>query len=112
MKASVEENRSGVYVVRAADDKARGNERGLVEIITPLLDADGVRIVIDLSQVKFINSSDLGDLVRVTAQANQQKSRVVLAGPSAFVAGVLETTQLHRFFSVFAGVEAAIAALG
>jgi anti-sigma B factor antagonist len=111
MKASVE-NKSGVHIVRVVGDKAAGQEHDLIETITPLLDADGVRIVIDLSQLKIINSSDLGALVRVTAQANQRRSRVVLAGPSAFVAGVLETTQLHRFFSVFAGVDAAIAALG
>jgi anti-sigma B factor antagonist len=110
MKASVE-NRSGVHIVRVAGEKAEGHEAGLVETVTRLLDADGVRIVIDLAQVKIINSSDLGAMVQVTALANQRRSQVVLAGPSAFVTGVLETTQLHRFFRIFPDVDAAIAAL-
>ena len=51
------------------------------------------------------------ELLTLTAQANQRESQVVLAAPSAFVAGVLETTQLDRFFRVNPSVEAAIAGL-
>lgn len=110
MKVDVED-RSGVHVVRLTGETLEDEDSALVETVTTLLEDRGARIVIDLSAVKFINSTGLGSLVTLTAQANQRESQVVLAAPSAFVAGVLETTQLDRFFRVNPSVEAAIAGL-
>jgi anti-sigma B factor antagonist len=104
-------DRSGVHVVQVVAEKITGEDHALLQTVTPLLDAPGARIVIDLSQVKLISSSGLGDLVTLTARANQYESHVVLAGPSPFVAGVLATTQLDRFFQVQPTVEAAIESL-
>jgi anti-sigma B factor antagonist len=105
------ENRSGVHVVRIADERIGDQDRALSQAVIRLIDARGARVVLDLSRVKIISSSGLGEMVTLTARANQYGSQVVLAGPSAFVAGVLETTQLNRFFRVFENADAAVAAL-
>jgi anti-sigma B factor antagonist len=105
------EDRSGVHVVRLAEGRMGGEDKALLEALTLLIDTAGTRIVIDLSGVKFISSSGLGELVTLTARANQYGSQIVLAGASAFVSGVLETTQLNRFFRLFANLDAAIAGL-
>ncbi len=89
---------AGVHIVRLMGEL--GEDSGLREAVTDLLAQRGARVLIDLAAVPFVNSSGLGDLVRVTAQANVQESRVVLAGLTPFVGGVIETTQLDRFFEI------------
>jgi anti-anti-sigma factor len=59
----------------------------------------------------MVTSAGLGDLVRVTAQANSQGGRVVLANLTPFVSGVLDTTRLSAFFEISANVDSAIAKL-
>jgi anti-sigma B factor antagonist len=110
MKASVH-RQSDVHLVRIVDDKTQDQSRDLVEVITSLIDSRGVGIVIDLSDLRVINSSGLGELVTLTARANQYECHLVLANPSAFVAGVFETTKLNRFFRIYPSTDAAIAAL-
>lgn len=110
MKTEIE-NRSGVHVVRVTGERLEGEDPTLLETVKNLLDNRGERIVIDLSEVKFINSSGLSTLVTLTAQANQRESCLVLANPSGFVRGVLETTQLDRFLRVQPTLDAALDSL-
>lgn len=101
----------GVTVLRVSGDLAGNDDGVFVAAVTDQITGPGARIVIDLSGVRFLNSTGLGDLVRVAAQANLQESRIILANPIAFVAGVLQMTRLDRFFDVHPTVEAAIASL-
>lgn len=57
-------------------------------------------VAVDLSAVKYIDSSGLGCLVDLNARANVGSSRIVLVAPSPFVAGVLENTRLDRWFEI------------
>lgn len=85
-----------------------GGSGELVERVTDLLTGRRARVVIDLGEVPFVNSTGLGELVRIVAQANVQESRVVLANPSPHVAGVLQATQLTRFFEICPTVDEAL----
>ncbi len=105
------ENRSGVHIVHLHGDLTAGNEGPLVESITNLFTGPGVRILINLHDVPFLDSTGLGGLVRVAAQANIQEGRIVLASPSPFVEGVLQTTQLDHFFRICPTIQDALAAL-
>ncbi len=102
------EDHAGVKVVRIRGDFIGGQGPNFVELVTGLYTGPGVRVVIDLSEVPYLNSTALGELVRVTAQANIQEGRVILARPSAFVTGVLQTSQLDRFFEVCPTLEEAV----
>lgn len=97
----------GVSVLRVAGEWQ--DDGRFVEAATNLLTARGSRLVVDLTNLQFINSSGLSELVRVVSQARLQESRVVLANPSAFVAGVFHMTQLDRFFDCRATVAEAVA---
>lgn len=83
----------------------------LPETISRLLEKNNSRIVLELSQVNMINSAALGDLVRLAAQANTQGGRLLLAGPTPFVEGVLQTTRLDKFFEIHENLESALRAL-
>ncbi len=76
--------------------------------LTPLLVGPDTKLILDLANVSFVNSAGVSELVRVTAQANVQECRVVLAQPTTFITGVLQTTQLDRFFEVYETLDEAM----
>ena len=104
-------DQAGIKIVRLRGELTGGREGDFVEAVTDLFTGPGVRVLLDLADVPFINSTGLGELVRVNAQANIQEGRVVLVNPSPFVAGVLNTTQLDRFFETSPTTEDALARL-
>lgn len=104
-------DQAGIKLVRLHGELTDDEEGDFVEAVTNLLTGPGVRILIDLAEVPFMNSSGLGELVRVTAQANIQEAQVVLANLSPFVEGVLQTSQLDRFFEICPSTEEALARL-
>jgi anti-sigma B factor antagonist len=103
-------DQAGIKIVRLHGE-LHGHDGDFVPTVVELFTAPGVRVVIDLTDVPFMNSTGLAELVRVAAQANVQECRLVLAHPNSFVVGVLQTTQLDRFFEVYPSIEAAIAKL-
>lgn len=105
------EDHAGVKLVRLQGELVGDDEGDFVERVTNLFHGPETRILIDLSGVHFMNSTGLGELVRVGAQANVQEGRIVLANPSPFVDGVFQTTQLFRFFEVCPTIEEALAKL-
>jgi anti-sigma B factor antagonist len=104
-------DRAGIKIVRLTGELRSGIDDEFVPTVTGLLAGRGTRVVLDLTHVPLISSTGLGDLVRVNAQANVQESRVVLCELSPFVAGVLQTTRLDRFFEVCGTLDEAIALL-
>ncbi len=103
------EDQSGVSVFTLRGDPGPDGE--LSEKLHEVASQQGGKIVIDLSNLRIINSAQLGDLVRLTAEANTQGGRLALASPTPFVEGVLETTRLNKFFEVHSDVPAAIQAM-
>jgi anti-anti-sigma factor len=89
----------GAYLVRL-DGEMAGGQQDFVARVTELIARRGAKIIVDLSGVPFLNSAAISELVHVVAQSNVQECRVVLAAPTPFVAGVLQTTQLDRFFEL------------
>lgn len=68
----------------------------------------GKTVVLDLQSVAFMNSAGLSTLINLTAKANLQEARLVLAAASPFVAGIFEMTRLNRFFTIAPSVDAAV----
>ena len=67
-------------------------------------------LVIDLSQVIFIDSSGLGVLVRARRDATSLGGSVTLVQPPPVVQKILVGTQLQQSFTVFDALEDAIEA--
>lgn len=103
------QDQSGVHVVRVSGERLT-EDKPLVKAVTDLLAAPGTRVVIDLSEIKWIDSGGLSTLVTINTQGNERGCHVVFAG-STFIRGVFETTQLDRFLRVHPSVDAAIASL-
>ena len=110
MDISVEDH-DGVKLVRMRGELTGDEKSPLMETVSELLTGANARIVLDLSEVGYVNSTGLSSLVRLVAQSNLQEARVILANLSAYLAGVLEMTKLDRFFEVRPTAEEALAAL-
>ncbi len=87
------------------------DEADLVRHVRKALDGEVVGLVVDLHEVDMITSSGLADLVQIKARCNSLNLPMLLARPTAFVVGVLETTKLGGFFDVHEKLDAAIAAV-
>jgi len=93
-------DKGGIKIV-GVEGELRGEDTTLVKCVTDLLVTHGTRVILDLGHVPYMNSSGLGTLVRLVAQANTQECRVVLANLTPFIAGAMNTSQLDRFFEIF-----------
>ncbi len=75
--------------------------------------ADGhVRLVLDMSQVSYINSAGLRTLADALSQAQQRQGDVKLVTLSPKVLRVLQIIGFDRFFDMHASLPEALAAFG
>ena len=74
-----------------------------------LFDEGKNNIVIDLQDVRFVDSSGLGSLVSGFKNASARNGNLKLSGLQPQVKSMFELTRLHRVFEIFPGTEEAIA---
>ena len=80
----------------------------------PLADAfneemeDGAsNFIIDLSELKHINSSGLGVFITLLTKVRKKGGELVLVNPSDFIKNLLLITKLNSIFQTFATIEEA-----
>lgn len=61
---------------------------------------DHQRLLVDLSQTTFIDSSGLGTLIALHKSMTSSGGQVIIYRPSPAVQQVLELTRLHRVFQI------------
>ncbi|QNN53000.1 STAS domain-containing protein [Nocardioides mesophilus] len=71
------------------------------------VDGGAPRVVVDLSDVAFMDSSGLGALIAALKRTRQAQGDLRIAGVNAQVATVLKLTNLDRVLRPFPTVEAA-----
>lgn len=68
------------------------------------------KVVIDLSEVEYMDSSGLATLVEAMRNAKQASVGLTLCGLHQKVLAIFEIARLHQFFKIVATVEDAVAA--
>lgn len=68
--------------------------------IDAALDADRPRLIVDLSDTRFIDSAGLAALVRGMKRCRARGGDLVLSAPSTPARAILELTRLDRAFTV------------
>jgi anti-sigma B factor antagonist len=97
-------------LVRLSGDIDLESAPALTETLRTVLDTIGTEpLVLDLTEVEFMDSSGLGVLVGAHQQASIQGSALILAGLNARVAKILRITKLHKVFTVVETVDEAMA---
>ncbi len=109
----VEKDFGGVTVIRLAGRVSLGEESGqLRNKIKQVLEEGKTRIVLDLSEVGYIDSSGLGTLVSGYTSAQNRGASIKLANLTKKVDEQLNITKLVTVFEVFGSTEDAIKSFG
>lgn len=107
------------FVVDPTDECALVHARGEIDIATSprLFDAllvavdHSPRVVVDMSEVTFVDSTGLNVLVSGLHQARGRQGDLALVGPAGIVRNALHVTGLHRLFIIRDSVEEASSAI-
>lgn len=84
------------------------NSSNLKDYILRLLDSGEIRLVVDLGQVRFIDSSGLGALLSGFKNAGLRQGSLTLVGLQPRVQSMFELTRLHRVFEIYPSVKDAL----
>jgi anti-sigma B factor antagonist len=79
-------------------------------LVSDTVDAGSTRVVIDLEQTQFLDSSGLGALIAGLKMTRQAGGDLRIARPNDQVLIVLELTQMNTVLRPYPTVEAALAA--
>ncbi len=86
------------------------NSQELKDYLLQLLESGARVLILDLSEVRFVDSSGLGALLSGHKNATLRDGRLVLAGVQTRVQSMFELTRLHRVFEIHPRVEDALVA--
>jgi anti-sigma B factor antagonist len=112
MKCTTELREGRTVLVVGEERLDASNSGDLRETMLGILEPGGQQLVIDLSQVNFIDSSGLGALLSGFKSANLRSGSLVLAGLQSRVQSMFELTRLHRVFDIYSSVDDALANAG
>ena len=84
----------------------------LKDKVQALVDQQRVRLVLDMGDIDFVDSSGLGVLVAALRSANKKGGDVKIAALQNKIRSIFELTRLHRVFEIFDATETAIASFG
>lgn len=79
--------------------------------VAPLLEAN-TKLVLDLSRLRFVDSSGLGAFISCLRKLNAKGGDLKLCGMSKQVRAVFELVRMHRVFDICATSEEAVRAFG
>ena len=100
---------AGVVVLHLQGSITLGEgTRRFRQLIHDTLDAGKKDILLNMSEVYYIDSSGLGELVAAFTTANHQGGRLKLMRLSQKVQDVVQLTKVHRVFEIFSDEESAV----
>lgn len=82
------------------------------DTLADLMASGDTRVVLDLSEVPWIDSSGIGLLVKILTSAKQKGGSIKLLNPSKFTVQTLKMICLLELFEVFDDQEKAVASFG
>lgn len=104
--------RSGIKVIVPQRVLSGGNETDTLDLkLKEVLDGEVKQIVIDCSEMKHMNSTELGVLISAHSRAIRTGGQVVLANVHPTIEKIFVSTKLSLVFDVYPTVALAIAAL-
>lgn len=102
---------NGICVIRPEGDRLTAlGANAFRHEVSQLIDGGSNRIVIDLSEVRFVDSSGLGAIVGLLKKVGN-RGEVVVCGLSDAVRQMFRVTRMERVFQIHPDARAAIAAL-
>ncbi len=110
MNLKVEETGKVVLIVVKEERLDAHNSEELKKELARLFDEGKTRVVVDLKDVRFIDSSGLGSLVSGFKNASARQAELKLSSLQSQVKSMFELTRLHRVFDIYTTIDEAIEA--
>jgi anti-sigma B factor antagonist len=98
MNASTREH-SGITIVDVSGDIDMGTSPALRKTLLEALKKTS-RLVVNLRQVRYVDSSGIASLVEVLKEAHNKQKRLILFGLNKAVHEVLQLTRLSKIFEI------------
>ena len=96
------ENRNGTIIIEVKEERLDAHNSGDLKVeMQRLFDEGNKNLLIDLKEVRFIDSSGLGALVSGFKNAISHQGSLKLATLQPQVKSMFELTRLHRVFEIF-----------
>jgi anti-sigma B factor antagonist len=111
MAPAVEKAGSVTIVLIPGKSLDSGNTRSFKEHIGPIVAANH-KLVFDLSELTFVDSSGLGAILSCLRQTNSAGGDLKLCGLSKGVRALFELVRMHKIFEILNTREEAIRAFG
>ncbi|AMJ66580.1 STAS domain-containing protein [Hymenobacter sp. PAMC 26628] len=93
--------RDGILFVSLAGDLVGSPDTAaLVQAANDHLGADGISCAVDLSEIRYINSTGIGVLVSLLAKFRTRGGEMVLINPADHPRKLLALTKLNNIFAV------------
>ena len=73
---------------------------GLHEALVDICGEKPARLILNMADVRYIDSSGVGSLVEIYRRLKREKGAFVLVAPGSRVMSVLEITRLDKFFAI------------
>ena len=101
-----------VLAFEATEDAAYDHQNDQREWLYKLIESHaGTQFAIDLSDVNYLASSEIGFLVTLKRRIDRRQGRVVMFGASPYILELFQTMNLTRFFDITDSFGAAVARL-
>lgn len=108
MNMKLEQSGKAMVVVVKEERLDAHNAEHLKQELGRLFDAGTTSVVVDLKEVRFIDSSGLGALVSGFKNASSRQAELKLSSLQNQVKSMFELTRLHRVFDIYQTVDEAI----
>lgn len=79
----------------------------LTDAFNECMEDGSLHFIMDLTDLKHINSSGLGVLITLLTKARKKDGELFLVNPSDFIRNLMLITKLNSIFTIFDSVEAA-----
>jgi len=109
MELSINRISDAVVVTVPVDELDASNASELKHDIAPVLQST-TKLVLDLSRVRFMDSSGLGAMLSCLRQLSDKNGDLKLCGMSKQVRGAFELVRLHRIFDIYENKAEALSA--
>jgi anti-sigma B factor antagonist len=110
-ETAMEVRRAGdVGVIEISGDITAASEDALMDAFSRAGDTSAV--LLDFSQLEYMNSGGIGLLVTLLVRAQRAKQRLLACGLNDHYRQIFELTRLDEAFSIYVDEDAALAAVG
>ncbi|MCK6617832.1 MAG: STAS domain-containing protein [Cyclobacteriaceae bacterium] len=95
------EHKNGSLVLRLSGDLIGEHDgAGIIGVVTDALNSQVSKCIIDISNLRYINSSGIGVLITILTKFRNKGGEVFLLKPSESVKKLLVITKLNSIFQV------------